>query len=111
MAATDPPRGGPDGTRAPAGTGPAATSVTWHGAALTEAATTAAAKLAADGVAPALAAKDPDLWGPDAAAEAAIRLGWLDAPRASRALLGPLADLACRARQDCLYHIALAGMG
>ena len=62
-------------------------------------------------MAPALAAKDPGLWGPQAAAEAAIRLGWLDAPRASRALLGSLAVLASRAREDGLDHVVLSGMG
>jgi glucose-6-phosphate isomerase len=85
--------------------------VTWHAAALTEAASQAAAKLAADGVPQALARKDPNLWGPDATGEAAVRLGWLDAPRSSRALLGSLAVLASDARQDGLDHIVLAGMG
>src|SRR5260370_18314925 len=77
-------------------------SVAWHSTAVREIAGQAAAKLAAEYVAPALAAKDPGLWGPGAAAEAAIRLGWLDAPRASRALLGPLAVLASGARADGL---------
>ena len=34
--------------------------------------------------------KDPTLWGPEAEPEAAIRLGWLDLPRAVRALLPQL---------------------
>jgi glucose-6-phosphate isomerase len=87
------------------------TSVTWHSTAVREAARAAADKLAADGVPHALIAKDSGLWGPTAAAEAAIRLGWLDAPRASRALLGSLAVLASDAREDGLDHIVLAGMG
>ena len=86
-------------------------SVAWHSTAVREIAGQAAAKLAAEYVAPALAAKDPGLWGPEAAAEAAIRLGWLDAPRASRALLGSLAVLAGRAREDGLDHVVLSGMG
>jgi glucose-6-phosphate isomerase len=86
-------------------------SVAWHSTAVREMAGQAAAKLAAEYVAPALAAKDPGLWGPQAAAEAAIRLGWLDAPRASRALLGSLAVLAGRAREDGLDHVVLSGMG
>jgi glucose-6-phosphate isomerase len=90
---------------------PAGPSVTWHAAALTEAASQAAAKLAADGVPQALSRKDPSLWGAEAASEASIRLGWLDAPRASRALLGSLAVLASDAREDGLDHIVLAGMG
>ena len=43
--------------------------------------------------------------------EAAIRLGWLDAPRASRALLGSLAVLASDVREQGLDHIVLCGMG
>jgi glucose-6-phosphate isomerase len=90
---------------------PGGVAVTWHAAALTEAAGQAAAKLAADGVPQALAAKDPNLWGPVAAPEASVRLGWLDAPRTSRALLGTLAAAASDAREDGLDHIVLAGMG
>jgi glucose-6-phosphate isomerase len=86
-------------------------SVAWHSTAVREVAGQAAAKLAAEQVAPALAAKDPGLWGPGAAAEAAVRLGWLDAPRMSRALLGPLAELARRVREDGLDHVVLCGMG
>src|SRR5215831_1862041 len=86
-------------------------SVAWHSTAVREIAGRAAATLAAADVAPALAAKDPGLWGPGAAPEAAIRLGWLDAPRASRALLGSLAVLASRAREDGLDHVVLSGMG
>jgi glucose-6-phosphate isomerase len=88
-----------------------AVSVGWHSTALTEVAGQAADKLAADGVPAALSAKDPQLWGPGAAAEAAIRLGWLDAPRASQALLGSLAVLAGQAREDGIEHIVLSGMG
>jgi len=86
-------------------------SVAWHSTAVREIAGQAAAKLAAEYVAPALAAKDSGLWGPEAAAEASIRLGWLDAPRASLALLGSLAVLASDAREDGLDHVVLSGMG
>jgi glucose-6-phosphate isomerase len=95
----EPPSGGP------------APSVTWHSPALTQAASQAAAKLAADGVPQALAARDASLWGADAAAEASARLGWLDAPRISRALLGDLGVLISQAREDGLDHVVLAGMG
>ena len=94
-----PPAGGPG------------VSVAWRSAAVREVAGPAADKLAADGVPAALAAKDPGLWGPAAAAEAAIRLGWLDAPRVSRALLGPLAELAGQARGAGLDRVVLCGMG
>jgi glucose-6-phosphate isomerase len=98
-----------EGQRPPAG--PPGVSVAWRSAAMREVAGPAADKLASDGVPSALAAKDPGLWGPDAAAEAAIRLGWLDAPRVSRALLGPLAELAGEARAAGLEHVVLCGMG
>jgi glucose-6-phosphate isomerase len=94
----------------PPGGGPAP-SVTWHSPALTEAASQAAAKLAADGVPQALAAKDATLWGPGAVAEASARLGWLDAPRTSRALLGDLGVLVSQSREEGLDHVVLSGMG
>ncbi|GAB3940397.1 glucose-6-phosphate isomerase [Micromonospora vulcania] len=56
-----------------------------------------------------LAAKDPSLWGPDAEAEAKIRLGWVDTHRHSRELLAQLAEL--RAELADLDHVVLAGMG
>ena len=93
------------------GARPPAVSVGWYSIALTEAAGQAVDKLAADGVPAALSAQDPQLWGADAAAEAAVRLGWLDAPGLSRALLGPLAALAGQAHEDGIEHIALSGMG
>jgi len=86
-------------------------SVDWRSAAVREVAGPAVDKLAADGVPSALTAKDPGLWGPDAASEAAIRLGWLDAPRASRALIGSLAALAGDVRERGLDHVVLSGMG
>ena len=89
----------------------AGVSAQTRSAAATEAAEQAVAKLIEEGVPGALAAKDPSLWGPDAEAEAAVRLGWLDAPAVSRLLLGELAQLAERARHDGLDHIVLAGMG
>jgi glucose-6-phosphate isomerase len=90
---------------------PPAVSVGWYSTALTEAAGQAVDKLAGDGVPAALSAKDTELWGADAAAEAAIRLGWLDAPYASQPLLAPLAALASQAHEDGIEHIVLSGMG
>jgi glucose-6-phosphate isomerase len=58
-----------------------------------------------------LAGKDATLWGPEAAAEAAIRLGWLDAPQISRELLPRLAALQDELRAEGLNHVVLAGMG
>src|SRR5262249_28486927 len=90
---------------------PPGVSVAWRSAAVREVAGPAAGKLAGGGVPAAVAAKNPGLWGPDAAAEAAIRLSWLDAPRVSRALLGPLAALAGDVRGAGLDHFVLCGMG
>ncbi|WP_433534776.1 glucose-6-phosphate isomerase [Micromonospora sp. CA-249363] len=56
-----------------------------------------------------LAAKDPTLWGPDAEAEAKIRLGWVDTHQRSRDLLPQLAEL--KAELADLDHVVLAGMG
>jgi glucose-6-phosphate isomerase len=67
--------------------------------------------LITEGVPAALAAADPRLWGPAAEPEASIRLGWLQAPQRSAALLGEIAELAQRARAGGLDHIVLAGMG
>ncbi|WP_169985978.1 glucose-6-phosphate isomerase [Microbispora sp. H10836] len=68
-------------------------------------------KLVAEGVPAALAAGDSTLWGPQAQSEAAIRLGWLNLPRASRELLPEIAKLVERARAAGLDHVVLAGMG
>ena len=63
------------------------------------------------GVAARLADKDPTLWGSAAEPEASQRLGWLDLPRSSEALLPQLRDLRERVRVDGLDHVVLAGMG
>jgi glucose-6-phosphate isomerase len=64
-------------------------------------------RLVTDGVPGALLDKNAQLWGPDAAAEAGKRLGWLDLPETSRALLPRLAGLG----GPGLDRIVLAGMG
>jgi glucose-6-phosphate isomerase len=56
-----------------------------------------------------IADKDPSTWGPEAAAEAAIRLNWVDLPEASRTLLVEIDALTARFRQ--IKTIVLAGMG
>ena len=63
------------------------------------------------GVATRLAAKDATLWGPAAEPEAAKRLGWLDLPRSSEALLPQLREIRERVRAAGLDHVVLAGMG
>ena len=63
------------------------------------------------GVAARLIGKDPELWGPDAEEEAAIRLGWLDLPTSSQELLPRLNELRDSLRASGLDHVVLAGMG
>ncbi|MGC1210661.1 MAG: glucose-6-phosphate isomerase [Micromonospora sp.] len=65
--------------------------------------------LVARGVPAKLAAKDPTLWGPEAEAEARVRLGWLDTHQRSRELLPQLAELTEELAD--LDHVVLAGMG
>jgi len=64
-----------------------------------------------NGVAKSLVAKDDDLWGPEAQPEAAVRLGWLDLPESSQALLPRLRALHERFTAAGLDHVVLAGMG
>ncbi|MFI6390511.1 glucose-6-phosphate isomerase [Nonomuraea sp. NPDC050547] len=75
------------------------------------AASSAAVRLLDDGVPPRLAAGDPGLWGEEAAAGAATRLGWLDLPLTSRELLPEIGKLAEWAGAQGLTNVVLAGMG
>ncbi|MEV4813642.1 glucose-6-phosphate isomerase [Micromonospora avicenniae] len=88
-----------------------AAGLTVHGAEAVDKAAPASARdaLVNAGVPAKLAAKDPTLWGPDAEAEAKIRLGWVDTHRRSRELLPQLAEL--KAELADLDHVVLAGMG
>ncbi|MGB9378210.1 MAG: glucose-6-phosphate isomerase, partial [Mycobacteriales bacterium] len=81
------------------------------GEALTAARDTVLEAARGDSVAGRLAGKDAGLWGPEARAEASVRLGWLDLPSSSRALLPRLAALRAEIAADGLDHIVLAGMG
>jgi glucose-6-phosphate isomerase len=63
------------------------------------------------GLAKRLAERDPTTWGPDAEAEAAQRLGWLDLPESSEALLPQLRELHERLSARGIDHVVLAGMG
>jgi len=58
-----------------------------------------------------LAQKDSTLWGEKAAAEASIRLNWVDLPTASRNLLPELDALSAWARSNSLTDVILCGMG
>lgn len=85
--------------------------VSYRDEAVASAAAGVAARLAAEGVPARLASGDPTLWGPEAEAEAAVRLGWLTLPRTSRELLPEIGKLVERARAEQLDHVVLAGMG
>jgi glucose-6-phosphate isomerase len=71
----------------------------------------ATALSALDGVAAAIVSKDASLWGPEAATEAAIRLGWLDCTTVSRDLVAAIEALRDELRADGVDHVVLAGMG
>ncbi|MGC5012065.1 glucose-6-phosphate isomerase [Streptosporangium sp. DT93] len=86
-------------------------SVTFGEDDLTELASETAGRLAAEGVPQALASGDATLWGAEAQAEAAVRLGWLNLPHTSRELLPEIDALVRRARAEGLDHVVLAGMG
>jgi glucose-6-phosphate isomerase len=58
-----------------------------------------------------LANRDSTLWGPAAAAEASVRLNWIDLPKNSRQLLPQLDALSAWARSKNLNEIVLCGMG
>jgi glucose-6-phosphate isomerase len=82
-------------------------TVTNGGAALTE----SLKQAASDGLAARLSASDATLWGPSAESEASVRLGWVDLPSSSRALLPQLAELREQVAAAGLDHVVLAGMG
>ncbi|KPN18654.1 hypothetical protein [Arthrobacter sp. Edens01] len=67
--------------------------------------------LVRDEVATRLLAQDPTLWGPDAEAEASIRLGWLNPAPSSRPLLGQIRELREELAAEGVDRVVLAGMG
>jgi glucose-6-phosphate isomerase len=68
-------------------------------------------QLLADGVASGITTLDPTLWGPDAEAEAAKRLGWTEAVAVSQALVPDILALRDVLRERGVDHIVLGGMG
>ena len=69
------------------------------------------ARLREDDVAARLLRKDATLWGPEAEAEASVRLGWLDLPSSSQELVERLAELRAELTAEGLDRIVLCGMG
>ncbi|MCX6501119.1 MAG: glucose-6-phosphate isomerase [Microbacterium sp.] len=62
-------------------------------------------------VASGITAQDPALWGPAAEADAAVRLGWVDAVSVSRPLVAEIETLRDVLRSNGITRIVLAGMG
>jgi glucose-6-phosphate isomerase len=67
--------------------------------------------LVTDLVASRIADFDDSLWGPDAATEAAKRLGWTEAVSVSRPMVSEILELRDLLHADGVNHIVLAGMG
>lgn len=67
--------------------------------------------LVADQVATRIFAKDHTLWGPDAEAESAIRLGWVEAATVSQPLVPQILELRDALRSEGITRIVLCGMG
>lgn len=68
-------------------------------------------RLVADGVASGIAKHDDTLWGEDAQAEAAKRLGWTDAVAVSRPLVAKIEAKRRELAERGVDHVVLAGMG
>lgn len=68
-------------------------------------------RLVADLVASRVTAGDPTLWGPDAEADAAVRLGWVDAVSTSRPLVTEIVALRRELVSRGVDRVVLSGMG
>ncbi len=68
-------------------------------------------QLVSDGVAGAITAQDPTLWGAAAEAEATIRLGWTEAVAVSRALIDDIEALREDLAAKGVHRVVLCGMG
>jgi glucose-6-phosphate isomerase len=67
--------------------------------------------LVEDRIATRIFAKDHTLWGPDAEAESAVRLGWVEAATVARPLVGGILELRDALKADGVTRIVLCGMG
>jgi glucose-6-phosphate isomerase len=67
--------------------------------------------LVTDLVASGVTALNPALWGPEAEAEAALRLGWTESVVVSRPLVEQIEELRATLQARGVTQIALAGMG
>ena len=76
-----------------------------------EASADARAKLVADNVPSRIRAKDDSVWGPEAAHEASIRLGWTDDPSPMLALIDQVVSLRDDLHSKGINRVVLCGMG
>ncbi|HEY8702783.1 MAG TPA: glucose-6-phosphate isomerase [Arthrobacter sp.] len=67
--------------------------------------------LVEDRIATRIFAKDHTLWGLDAEAEAAVRLGWVEAATVSQSLVADILELRDALRSEGVTRIVLCGMG
>lgn len=67
--------------------------------------------LVEDRIATRIFAKDHTLWGPDAEAESAVRLGWVEAATVSQPLVPQILELRDALRAEGIMRIVLCGMG
>ena len=86
-------------------------SVTSNGDGLREHQNQALEALQRDGVPARMLAHDATLWGTDAEAEAAKRLGWLDVLEVSWKLVPELLALRDALRAEGVDRVVLCGMG
>jgi len=68
-------------------------------------------QLVAEKVAARLSAQDATLWGPDAEAEASVRLGWTRLHETSRPLVAEIEALRAELAAEGVDRVVLAGMG
>jgi len=64
-----------------------------------------------DRIATRIFAKDHTLWGPDAEAESAVRLGWVEAAAVSQPLVSGILELRDALKAEGVTRIVLCGMG
>src|SRR6476620_2731944 len=64
-----------------------------------------------DRIATRIFAKDHTLWGPDAEAESAVRLGWVEAATVPRTLVEGILELRDALKAEGVTRIVLCGMG
>ena len=86
-------------------------SVRVGGASLIGAAQGVLDEAASTGLAEALVAKDASLWGLEAASEAGVRLGWLDAVTTGRSMVAEILALQGELAAEGIDRVVLCGMG